>query len=370
MRKLLLICCTLLVKVAAAQPLREIDAAGVSFRGLSFLDTLLQGKRIVMLGESSHGTEQYSQVKGELVRYLQEKLGYNVLLFESPMAACSYLPLTKDTSAALRVRASLQSFWHTRTVTALFQYAQQHGLMIGGFDPQFVRSPYPKLFYAAAMASQPALVAAINHLETRVDETYTNPKFYLSLRDSFSTVYSQVAKQMEQMPLSPLQQWVHQLMAVNSHYYAGITIGEERDHCMAANIIWLADNLYKNDKIIIWAHNTHIDKVATTPRRIMGKMLADHFKAQLYGIGLFMANGSTALYPNHVITVKPPLKGLLEAYMLQSGYRTTFAESSDPFFRKPVPTWHWGKEKQRMAINRSFDAVILVNGVSAPGYLP
>ena len=60
---------------------KEINSTGSNFEALTFLDIVLKDKRIVLLGESSHGTEEYSQTKFQLIRYLHEKLGFNVLLF-------------------------------------------------------------------------------------------------------------------------------------------------------------------------------------------------------------------------------------------------------------------------------------------------
>lgn len=102
----------------------------------------------------------------------------------------------------------------------------------------------------------------------------------------------------------------------------------------------------------------------------MGKVLAAYFKDQLYGIGLFMANGTTVLNNGAIITVKPPMPGSLEELLLQTGYGVTFVETDGPLFFKPLSTWHWGRQKQKLDLRRSFDAVVLVNGVGVPAYLP
>ena len=45
---------------------KEINVSSDDLEGLEFLDTILANKRIVFLGESSHGTEEYSQIKFKL----------------------------------------------------------------------------------------------------------------------------------------------------------------------------------------------------------------------------------------------------------------------------------------------------------------
>jgi hypothetical protein len=44
---------------------------------LSYLDTILKEKQVVMLGESAHGIEEYSLVKYRIIKHLHEKLNFN-----------------------------------------------------------------------------------------------------------------------------------------------------------------------------------------------------------------------------------------------------------------------------------------------------
>lgn len=347
---------------------REIDPAAAGFHGFSFLDSLLKGKRIVALGESSHGTEEYSATKLQLIQYLHEKLGYNVLLFESPMANCSYVNLSGDTNTRQLVRNSIQSVWHTETVRRLFTYIKEKHIRFGGFDPQFMYSPYPEALFSGALETYPAIKHTLVQLEHRVAATIKTPRQYLSLKDSFSAAYDRLAIQLAALPLSPLQQWVQQMMTVNAGYYARINQGDQRDSCMAKNIIWMAEKLYPHEKIILWAHNTHIDK-DPGHKKIMGKLLAAHFKEQFYGIGLYMVNGTTALNNRTIIPVQRAPKGSLEEALTATGFRTTFIGTGHPLFDRKMVTLHWGKDRQHLTPGKSFDAVVLVNGVRPPAYL-
>lgn len=334
-----------------------------------FLDSLLSKKRIVMLGESSHGTEEYSLLKKQLIQYLYEKLGFNVVLFESPMTNCSYLSLGLDTSASRLVKYSIQYVWHTEIVKQLFRYIKSSNIQFGGFDPQYIYSDYSMLVYKQAFNNYPQLLDRLEKLENSIARSIVAPNSYLSLKDSFSTAYAQIAAALENEQLSPFQQWIRYTLQVNAGYYTGIKKGEQRDGDMAGNIIWLAENLYKNEKIIIWAHNTHIDKNATAPKRNMGKLVADHFKEQLYSIGLYMMNGTTAENDRDIITIKPPPAGSIEELIMRAGFNTSFLSTNNKVFDRRTPTLHWGKAVQKMNLYKSFDAVILINGVTTPVYL-
>lgn len=346
------------------QHAREINTTAPDFKGFSFLDTVLQNKRIVLLGESSHGTEEYSTTKLQLIQYLKEKLGFKILLFESPMANVTYANITTAIATKELLRNSIQSFWHTATVARVFDYVKKNNMQVGGFDPQYMRSPYPVLLYTHAFNDQPAIRNTLLQLDSRIAETLAQPRRFLSLKDSLSTAFAAVNNQLTTLQLSPLQQWIKQMITTNISYYTRIEEGDQRDSCMAKNIIWLAEHYYPHEKIIIWAHNTHIDK-NPGHRKMMGKLLAAHFKDQLYAVGLYMINGTTALNNGKPITVKEPGKSSLETALAARGFKSAFIETKHPAFDRRIPTLHMGKEKQVLNPQKSFDAVILINGVHA-----
>lgn len=346
------------------QHAKEINTTAPDFKGFSFLDTMLQNKRIILLGESSHGTEEYSATKLQLIQYLHEKLGFEVLLFESPMTNTTYANVTTDTANEDVVRNSLQSFWNTATVARLFDYVKKNNMQLGGFDPQYMNTPYTALLYAHAFNDQPVVKNTLLQIDSRIAETLTRPRLFLSLKDSLSKAFAALNNQLATGQLSPLQQWVKQMVKTNISYYARIEEGDQRDSCMAKNIIWLAEHLYANEKIIIWAQNAHIDK-SPNHKRIMGKLLAAHFKDQLYAVGFYMINGTTALNNGQPITVKEPFKGSLETALAKRGFKSAFIETKHPAFDRRIPTLHMGKDKQVINPQKSFDAIILINGIHA-----
>ena len=348
---------------------KEIDAAAKGFKGFNFLDTVLKNKRIVLLGESSHGTEEYSKTKLQLIEYLHHRLGFNVILFESPMTPGTYLNLSMDTIAAdSLIRYAIQSIWHTNTVLQLFNFIKENKLYFGGFDPQFISSPYSNRLFSYAFSNYPGIKKELMQLENRIDQVFKQG-IYTKLKDSISFAYSRLATKMEQQHLSPLQKWIEHMVTINIHYYANLYKGNQRDSCMADNLVWLAEKIYPSEKIIVWAHNSHIDKNASSSSKFMGKILSEYFGTQLYAVGLYMVNGSTALNNRDIIQVKEPAKNSLESLLSNRGFKTAFIETNDQSFDKKVKTFHWGKDVQKLNLARSYDAVILINGVSPPAYL-
>jgi len=66
-----------------AQPVRTIDPQDDDFSDLDFLESRLEGVRIVLLGESHHGNGSDFLGKTRLVKFLHQRLGFNVLVFEA-----------------------------------------------------------------------------------------------------------------------------------------------------------------------------------------------------------------------------------------------------------------------------------------------
>jgi erythromycin esterase len=73
---------------AHAVPLRSIDSADNDFHDLEPLRETLKGVRVVMLGEQSHGDGTTFLAKTRLIRFLHERMGFDVLAFESGFYDC------------------------------------------------------------------------------------------------------------------------------------------------------------------------------------------------------------------------------------------------------------------------------------------
>ncbi|XOK62764.1 hypothetical protein ACJ7K1_06485 [Paenibacillus elgii] len=88
------------------------------FKDLSFLKPLLMDKRIVYLGENSHGVAEYNQVKTRLIQYLHEELGFDVIAFESGMgnAAGAYARVESRTPEELMKDAIFGVWWSKETL--------------------------------------------------------------------------------------------------------------------------------------------------------------------------------------------------------------------------------------------------------------
>src|SRR6185436_2699846 len=72
-----------------ATPIRSVDPADDDFRDLEPLRKSLQGVRVVMLGEQDHGDGTTFLAKTRMIRFLHERMGFDVLAFESGLYDCA-----------------------------------------------------------------------------------------------------------------------------------------------------------------------------------------------------------------------------------------------------------------------------------------
>ena len=98
---------------------------------------------------------------------------------------------------------------------------------------------------------------------------------------------------------------------------------------MANNLTFLANDLYRGHKIMVWAHNFHIrhDNTATTSRQpTMGQWIRERFRDELYTIGLYMDRGTAAQNNRVVYPINPGPIDSMEWVMANAGSPTLFID--------------------------------------------
>jgi erythromycin esterase-like protein len=69
--------------------IRTVDPAKDDFADLEPLRETLKGVRVVLLGEQNHGDGTTFLAKTRLIRFLHEKMGFDMLAFESGLYDCA-----------------------------------------------------------------------------------------------------------------------------------------------------------------------------------------------------------------------------------------------------------------------------------------
>ncbi|EPY04348.1 erythromycin esterase-like protein [Paenibacillus alvei TS-15] len=387
------------------------------FADLEALKPLLQDKRIVYLGESSHGAAQYNSAKTRLIQYLHQELGFNVIAFETNLgnAAGAYGNVSSQKPIAT-MKDSIFRIWQAQETVPLYQYIQDtkrtdKPLMLAGYDMQ----PQGVMF-AADWMGDAKLAKQFQEIELALDEweMSSDLKGYQKVKPSYLKLYEQIKAtipkreqalrkqfpdnphivQLVQRAIDNRIQIVREYMELtikstlymegkNLDYMSMIQSWEYRDQMMADNLVWLADNVYKNEKIIVWAHNGHISKAHSKefgialPLRNMGEIMqTTKYKDRGYVMGLFLGNGQNAHVTREIYDVLPPMPHSIEELMTSIGKPYSFIDMSHApavpgttWMSQPMTSYVTGISPISSIPSEQYDGILFINDVTPPTYL-
>jgi erythromycin esterase len=406
-------------------PIQKIrPEIGDQYQDLAFLGDLLKNKQLIFLGESSHGTAEFSSVKVRLIEYLHKKLGYRVLVFESGLGElfAENQQIQQQTSTQA-LKNSLFDIWQTKEVLSVFDYAKKskntrNPLHIAGMDMQAVGGygSFLKKWFQTVNPQMGKLAE-----QTEEDFSYTlsqsEPQAYKKDQSQLLRAYQQLyqfTKQHRQQLLQTypastkmlqvtqyvLQDRIHSVTSVIPYYVSYNhyqQIGNDleakkaydqyniaRDQVMAKHLTWITETLYPNEKIIVWAHNLHIRKAnskTSNPQRSavlnLGELLPSKIKQKSYVLGLYMNRGVSALNDHKPLTVQyPHPSGTVESILEKTGYSNVFVDLSQAS-KGTNTTWmfrrgsilDWGAWSEQLIPKEQYDGILFLDKVKMPQYI-
>ncbi|MDM5250756.1 MULTISPECIES: erythromycin esterase family protein [unclassified Lysinibacillus] len=385
-----------------------------NFEDLEMLKPLLQDKRIVFLGESSHGTAEFSLAKTRIIQFLHQEMGYNVLAFESGMGnAMNAQGQIDKQSAQQTMKNAIYPVWWSKETLPLFEYAKKtqktdKSLKLAGFDVL-----QQNAFTNGDWLQNSQLAKQFSEVEEQLaDWSFGKDlKGYQKVKPSIINVYKQVKSQVqlkekELKAAYPSEPHIVKLMertladrirfadeyvelSIQSnidseqHNYASFyKTMEWRDQAMMENLLWLAEEVYPTEKFIVWAHNDHIRKAQSEvmgspyPIKLMGERLPDIYKKYSYVLGLYMAGGETANNLGEPMAVLPPKKGSIEDILSSSNKPYTFIdlrnrqnERGNSWMFEPRLSYSWGTMEESLVPRDQYDGILLIDKVSKPNYI-
>jgi len=305
-----------------AVPLKGVEA-GRKTEDLQPLKKFLRGVSVVGLGEATHGTHEFFQLKHRLVEFLVKEMGYTVFLIEASQPATrkinEYVLEGKGDRDGALAGQGLWA-WDTKEVTALVEWMRGHNQTAApgrkvkflGFDMHNNEAGIDELSaYLKAVApdkgtafddwSKPlrSTGPGRQHFEyTRVSSQERHSMLsranelvgYLDLNRMLFTRRGPEAVAAFERALGDarvIAQFADIYRRPDIHRNPAESRGPMRDFYMAANIKRLTEAEPAGTRFVVWAHNDHVGKYEVN----MGRYLSQSFGAGYYALGFSFNQG-------------------------------------------------------------------------------
>lgn len=311
----------------------------------------LGDKKVVGLGEGTHGTKEFNEVRIELIKQLADK-GFNKIMFETAYGDMYNLNQAINSTDDIQVamKTNLLSIWQTKEVEELLLWIREYNktaspkIELSGFDVNFISNAAAILKQSNLYNSFPRLIDDIVHTsidqdsfwEKSNDSSYEldyNKLIESGLRgfsytkelEELITQNNTTIKTAERLALNNLK-YAYSLLEAVSKRNENYT----RDQIMAQMVLDLLESDGSN-KIILWAHVAHLSlkPLAIDP---MGMYLKENLGDKYAVLATIPAKGSVSLINENIDTRTNVHFSKPIHPMPSDSWNSIFSQMEDPSF--------------------------------------
>lgn len=343
---------------AHAIELATLDTTSTDFSDLERLVEDIGDARMVMLGEQSHGDGTTFVAKARLVAFLHQRLGFDVLAFESGTYSMHRAQTLLATGADARqaIGEGVFAIWAgSAELGPLIDYVdstRETGapLDLAGFDIQFsgpasgaaVVTDLESLLEGigagradderwATFATELARLADFEWSDAppSADDKAAFDAELAALREDVETAPTTEATVLWRRVLLDIEREADRVVQRTSGVPAR-DLGNLRDQYMGENLVWLADERFSGRKVIVWAATRHtvrnIGLIDGSPFGInfsdavaMGSVVHDALGDDLYSLGFTSGGGSVGVWWREAESIPAPVPDSLEDVATRAG---------------------------------------------------
>lgn len=304
------------------------------FNEITGIDSLIEGKRIVLLGEQEHGDANAFESKTRIIQYLHEKKGFNVLVFESDFWS---VKTVWEQKAYSFLRENIHNVWSKCNGTdSLFQYIEEQSKMS---NPLVLQGIDCNHFQPFSINNYTQILQKQLENEMAFKEKSEDLKRYLFEIDrvihettfDFTRLEDTLNKESKSMLINNLDKLIqttqHKDWKQEYINFKGLLEFRwnkdlrKRDETMTLNFLYLLNQKYPNEKFIVWGHNLHIAKENFGLQDVtLGLELQKVVSNQMVSIGFISAEGNFKRYNSNSVSIKQSKKESLESKLLTDNF--------------------------------------------------
>jgi erythromycin esterase len=302
---------------ANAMRLSTVEA-GHGFADLQPLKKTVGQARIVSLGEATHGTREFFQLKHRMLEFLVSEMGFNIFAIEATMPESfdiNEYVLTGKGDPAKGLAGIYFWTWDTEEVLELIQWMRRYNadprhtrkVKFYGFDMQSgARAAKVTLAYLRRVGS-PLAEAAERELGIIADP-YTEPEFQRLPKEKKAAAAETVkailsdfdGRKQEYVRRTGADEWavarqharvLSQNIELQSQDFFAPGSFNVRDRSMAENVGWILEHEGPGAKAVLWAHNGHVAAHEEGGIAWMGSHLRRTFGAEMVVFGFAFNRG-------------------------------------------------------------------------------
>lgn len=364
-------------------------------------------KKVVGLGEGTHGTAEFYKIRFWISRILIEDYGFTYLAFENDLSDVWLLNQQLSTSNDLNtlMKNHLMSIWQNEETKEMLAWVKKYNtdhkkkVTISGIDYPLLKPDVEMLLTVLTKANDGAMLAAANGLLKAAalqDEVWVgfNDKSYkanmkavfVGSKKGYVTTDS-LEKQVKDSNFpAPLKAEAQLALANLKQGFApfyGMVEEAERDSLMANNAALILKD--SKDKMIVWAHNAHLGKAKIYDGAVggTGDYLLKLFPNDYFVLGTGTANGTfagtvdkrpTNNNPMIANPLEKPIKDSWEELFSTTGAPNFYFTTSTSKFKetvKPLRFIGFGIQSDastydKINLSKMFDAFLFIKDTKAP----
>jgi erythromycin esterase len=291
------------VRLRGAEP-------GQGFEDMQPLKKIIGKARVVAMGEATHGTREFFQLKSRMLEFLATELNFNVFAIEATMPEAfdlNHYVLTGQGDPAKLLSGLYFWTWDTEEVLQMIRWMRRYNedplhprkLKFYGFDMQ-VAPRAVKVALAYLQGIDQAEARRLGGLLRLLENPFTaqNYTFWPPARkEQMAVAVRALCKALDEHPGGPDWRIARQHARVAQQFVESPGLNDmigalnARDRAMADNIRWILDQEGPDAKVVVWAHNGHVARKSEGGVEWMGSRLAKSLGANLVIFGFAFNRG-------------------------------------------------------------------------------
>lgn len=347
------------------------------------LKPMLEDKRYIFIGESGHCVKEYTIAKVNLIKYLHENLGFNVIAFESELGDCTIGDhIAKEIDPHDFMRGTIGRIWHNEHNLELFRYIQSmkenYPLYFTGIDVQQSENKHFVPFILQHIRDQ--------HLKNHFQEADRAMTKILNLKrikksmvlkevDEIKEKIKLVIEELEARPVSDSNLQKVIIRTLNNridHLYFIVENGfakefQHREKMMAENLEFIVNELYPGEKVIVCAHNLHIKRKSSSNRLASYSSFFENLPGQIqensFVIGMYAHKGRMGDYRGTDYPIKKANKKNLEWLLSHSPCQNFFIKSNLSWGHKKWRAFEGGVTRMSFLPAEQYDGILFFKEV-------